>query len=780
MADEKTLFNSNTEKDDNSDTQSKQKHSMAKEDDLEFADFSLAFDGEDDEDSADVDEYEEEYEEPRRMPSLIKKLPFLRRKKDNNEEQITDEQVAEETKEDVSAVKDETEETEEVLTVKEESEEADKIKEESKIQVEDETEVSLDEAEEDEEKEPVLEQNPKKEKRFKGFSFFAKREKESVTPVAKETETEDVTEEQPIVEEITDEATEIPDAVEIELLPSFEESTPDVEDVIQTEENEPEIIEVVEEETESVTEETVTETKDAPIEETIEEIPPFESVVVETTEETVAETEDTPIEETIEEIPPFESTAVENDTAIPTEDTVVQAEEQPEIKKKKEKKQKAPKEKKEKKAKKVEESTDVQNENAPAEIMTVKDHLTFILIILALLLTIVFICVKFIPFGNNATQNTGNNAVVNENISEIQLQREGASGHCIRSDIENIFYMYSQEDVLAYYRCDNNKFIPVQPTGSVEATVDLGQDRLPVKIDYVQIDDELFGTGIFRAKDTEGNFLHSTVIFKVVNLPEGYKQEGKALLLATTNEEAISQYCNVWTDSYVVDLATGVTTRFLSSDNNIFSTGYSILTDEGYASTNGKIPFLTTREYDAVTNKKDIYLKDGKNETPFAKDVAGNFVCVDGDAICYLKSTDKGFNVIKKANGKESVVFAIPDDTSYMYYNEYLLDKYNGILYNVKTGEKTSVSGYGMVNAEMMAVCDNGRYLVVAGTVNSALDYQIHIFDLKKNDYAKYTDDNFSQHKNLAVVDKTTVVYSAVEPNQGYEYVILDVSKALK
>ena len=135
---------------------------------------------------------------------------------------------------------------------------------------------------------------------------------------------------------------------------------------------------------------------------------------------------------------------------------------------------------------------------------------------------------------------------------------------------------------------------------------------------------------------------------------------------------------------------------------------------------------------------------------------------------------------MRNGNGKETLIFSLDKNSSYLYHNEYLLDKYNGVLYNVQTGKKINVTGYGMSNPEMMTVSDDGRYLVVLGNVNSAIDYQVHIFDLEKNECAKYVDDNFSNHKNLAFAGNSTIVYSAVEPNQGCEYVMIDVVKAFK
>ncbi len=508
--------------------------------------------------------------------------------------------------------------------------------------------------------------------------------------------------------------------------------------------------------------------------EKFEELPPFEEDA-EVVEETETLEELTPFEENaevVEEVEEFEELtpfAENTDVEVAPADTTVEAEEQPEAKKEKKARKK--------KEKAVKESVEEHSDESSVPIITTKDHLTFILIIVALLLTIAFIWIKFIPFGND-TQNIGGTTNVGEKVSVIQLQREKAAGHFIQSDIESVFYTVSPDYKVAYYQCNNGKMNSIESAGTVSATAKIGAETLPIRVDYIQVDGKIFGVGVFRSADNQGSFYHEMVVFKLTNLPKGYEQDGKALLLATSNEEALAQKCNVWTESFIVDLKSGRTQRFLSTDNNVYSTGYAILTDEGYLTSNGKIPFFTTRMYDAAVNKKDIYLKDNRQEKPFATDVTGSFMYVDGDSVSYLKSNDNGFNVVKNENGKELVLFSLSYDTSYLYYNEYLLDKYSGTLYNVRTGRQLELNEYGMSNAEMMTVTDDGKYLVVLGTVDNALDYQVHIFELNSKRCAKYEDDNFSQHKNLALVDNTTIVYSVVEPSQGYEYVSLDISKA--
>ncbi len=467
-----------------------------------------------------------------------------------------------------------------------------------------------------------------------------------------------------------------------------------------------------------------------------------------------------------------------------------------EPKAKKEKKVKAPKPPKEKKVKEPK----VKKEKAPKEKkddskaqepLTMKDHLTFILAIVALLMAIAFICIRYLPANNDNTPDTTDPIVEQDDkLSSIQIQREGALVTLVQSDIDNVFYSFSTTYDLQYYQYQDNKMVKVKSTGSVTANVDFGNEVLPVTIDYVQVGDKIFGIGLFRADKNPGVYFYDLVMFKLTNLPQGYEQSSKALLLATTSDSPKASKHNVWPESFVIDLESGKTTRFLSNVNrNIdmttgaYVTSFCVLTNNSYMTSSGKIPFFSAREYDASSGKKDIFVKNGSSESVFAKDVYGDYLYSDSDAIIYLKTNGTtGFNVVRKENNKETTVFSLYGalSSSYLYSNEYLLDKVNGTLYNVKTGKETALVGYKMMSPELISVSPDGKYLMVLGYVNSMMDYQIHIFDLETGDYKKYEELNFSPHTNLAFIDDKTAIYTVVDPNQGFEYVILDVEKAFE
>lgn len=449
----------------------------------------------------------------------------------------------------------------------------------------------------------------------------------------------------------------------------------------------------------------------------------------------------------------------------------------------KEKKLKEPKPEKVKKEKPPKEPKQPK-EKKPREPLNKKDFATIGIAVFALLLVVVFAVVKFAPESEIGTDFTETTTLAEDKLASIQVVRDGVAVNLVQTDIPDVFYGYSSTYELQYYQYKDNKMIPVKSTGTVNATIDMGNESIPVKIDYVQLGGKIFGTGLFVANKSENVYFYDMIAFQLVNLPKGYSEEGKALLLATTNKNVLTQKVTLWPESFVVDLETGKTSRFLKVINrNIdITTGagvedFCMLTNEGY-NASGKIPFITAREYEAGSGQLDIFIKSGKDEKLFANDIYGKFLLTDGNSVIFMRKTDKGFDVIRKTGEDETVTgsFYGTMGTNYMYSGDYIFNKNDGKLYNLKTGDVKNVIGYRM-SAEMMSVSPDGKYLVMLGTVTNMMDYQVHIFNLETGEYTKLKDDNYSSHSNLTFINDTTAMYMVLDPNQGYEYVVLDMNK---
>lgn len=436
------------------------------------------------------------------------------------------------------------------------------------------------------------------------------------------------------------------------------------------------------------------------------------------------------------------------------------------------KKEKTPKEPKQPKEKK------------PREPMSNKDYFTIGIVALALVLVAVFAVVKYVPDSDVGTDFTETTTESQDKLASVQTSRDGVAYNLIQSEIPDVFYGFSSDYKLQYYQYKDNKMAPVKSTGSVNATVDMGNQKIPVTIDYVELGGKIFGVGLFVANKTENVYFYDMLAFQLVNLPKGYEQDGKALLLATTSKNALTQKVTLWPESFVVDLKTGATSRFLKVINrNIdITTGagvedFCILTNESYGAS-GTIPFISAREYEAGSGQQDIFIKNGKDEKLYVSDVYGKFLLTDGKSVIFMRKTDKGFDVIRKTGEEEKITasFYGAMSTNYMHAGDYIFNKNDGKLYNLLTGEEKTVVGYRM-SPEMMAVSPDGKYLVMLGTVVNMMDYQVHIFNLQTGDYTKFKDENYSSHSNLTFINNTTAVYMVLDPNQGYEYVALDVTK---
>ena len=215
----------------------------------------------------------------------------------------------------------------------------------------------ISEIEETDEQDVVVEKQPKK-------SIFSWKKKERAIPEEiveevveekVEEKTEEVIEETPIPEEKTEETV---DEV-VEELPPFEEDVAEevIEELPPFEED---VVEEVVEELPPFEEEVA--------EEVVEELPPFEEDVAEEVIEELPSFEEEIVEEAIEEIPPFEQTETKDVESMSSMNPSEDAE-----------------------------------EKKPESLLTKKDHLTFVLVIIALILSITFICVKFLPMDNSSS-----------------------------------------------------------------------------------------------------------------------------------------------------------------------------------------------------------------------------------------------------------------------------------------------------------------------------------------------------------------------------------------
>ncbi|MCH5170971.1 MAG: hypothetical protein J1F24_06775 [Oscillospiraceae bacterium] len=485
------------------------------------------------------------------------------------------------------------------------------------------------------------------------------------------------------------------------------------------------------------------------------------------------------------------------------------ADENPKVQKhKKEKPAKTPKEKKvkEPKEKKVKEPKEPK-EKTPRDPLEKKDVATIAVSVVALLLVL---CVGSFAFFNTRSDekkiqivskssflaklfpeyavnpNDGNSGDEKSKLSGIQIVRDGLYSNLMQTDFPGVFYGINSDYSVQYYQYSDSRLVPVKYTDTVDLKVDMGSGILNVKMNYIKKGEYVSGVSVFTSNgDDNSNYFYNLVVFKLTVLPSKYNRDGHALLLASTDKSALENSDILWTESFDVNLNDGSMTRFLSVVNRSIDekgagvADFCMLNRAGYTAASQTIPFITSREYPVGSGLQDIFVKNGNKEGVLASNIYGKYLTVDGGAVVYLRRTTTGFDVVHNTDGEEKNVRSFYGfmDTNYMINDKYLLSKDDGHLYNIVADKDYTLVGYSM-NVTSFAVSSDNRYVVMMGTVKNAVDYQIHIFDLQTGEYAKFKDNNYAPHSSLCFIDDKTVLYTAVEPNQGYEYVILDASKA--
>ena len=472
------------------------------------------------------------------------------------------------------------------------------------------------------------------------------------------------------------------------------------------------------------------------------------------------------------------------------------------------KKEKVPKEKKAKepKEKKIKEKKP-KKEKKKREPLQKKDIVTIALSVVALILVI---CTGFFAYFNSRTDerkieivskisflgkifpqyvvNPEDPGTSDEKykLSNIQIAREGVFVNLVQTDFPGVFYGINTDYTVQYYQYNNSRVVPVKYTDTVDLKVDMGSDVLNVKMNYIKSGEYVSGISVFTAEgNNDVNYFYNFVVFKLTVLPQKYQKDGHALLLASTDKSALEGNSVLWTESFDVNLNDGSVTRFLSVVNrNIDEKGagvadFCILNKAGYTATTQGIPFITSREYPTGSGMQDIFVKNGNKEELLASNIYGKYFTADATTVAYLRKTETGFDVVHNTGGNEKVQRSFYGfmGTAYSTNDKYILSKEDGRLYNILSGKDYSLVGYSM-DVSSFTVSSDDRYVVMMGTVKNAVDYQIHIFDLQTGEYAKFQDKNYAPHGTLCFMDNKTVLYTAVEPNKGYEYVALDIEKA--
>ncbi|MGN0519305.1 MAG: hypothetical protein ACI4LB_01055, partial [Candidatus Fimenecus sp.] len=391
-------------------------------------------------------------------------------------------------------------------------------------------------------------------------------------------------------------------------------------------------------------------------------------------------------------------------------------------------------------------------------------------------------------YQNPQQQSNTDTSSLSERLDSILVTRKITNIPFMQTDLDNVFYTADAAGNIVYYELSNGEYTEIEPTGTMELTVPLSGQQIPVKISYMERDGVLTGFGLFTSEGTDASvYIYNFVMFKVCNLPAAYAADGKCLLLAHTNQQNAYTMDTVWEEAYVLNRADGTTARFLSENNRTLGingavrSDFCMITDTALTAQTAVIPFLSARGRDQSNDTNaalDIYVKNGDKETLAAQNAIGRYVKpLENGAFAFIRKTDGGFETVKSENGTETVIssFYAGYGTACIRSGDWILSKEDGRVYSTYDARSYTPTGY-KINPLVFAVSPDEKYIVMAGTVANALDYQIYVYNTETGKYATFTESNYAAHNNLRFIDNTTVAYYVLNVD-GYENVVLDVSK---
>lgn len=424
---------------------------------------------------------------------------------------------------------------------------------------------------------------------------------------------------------------------------------------------------------------------------------------------------------------------------------------------------------------------------SPTKIKTI---FTIIVAVLALLMLASALYLKFFANGSSSTKNGGDSSS-SADISSIIISQKEIPIPLLSTDIPSIVYAIDSAGKVYFSEFNGKDYNALEPTGTINATVSLSNQQIPVTIYYIERDSVLTGYGLYTPDTSDASvYIYDFVMFKICNLPESYKQDGKCLLLLQTDSAQAYSSDIVWEEAYILDRSSGTSERFLNENNRTVNIkgavrpDFCMITETELSAKTSIIPFFSSRNYEEPTDgseaKIDIFLKNGKAKDVVAvSDVLDTYAKpTDDGGFVYIQKTDSGFNTVKYQNGQNTVInmFYATYGSSYIRNGDWILSKEDGRLFRTYDNTVIEPQGYKM-NPLLFTVSDDGKYVVMLGTVTNAMDYQLYIYNTETKQYKSFTEENYAAHYNLKFTSNNTISFYTLNPSSGVQSIIIDVSK---
>lgn len=353
----------------------------------------------------------------------------------------------------------------------------------------------------------------------------------------------------------------------------------------------------------------------------------------------------------------------------------------------------------------------------------------------------------------------------------------------MQTDFSDIFYTIDTEkgNAVSFYRYDDNKLSPVEPTGTVPVSVTYSGQTLTANVSYILRDGKITGYGLYTQSG-----VYNYAFFKLKTLPTSHQiDENEYLLLIDTDADNFYEKNKSYDISFYYSLADGKTSNFVYDVNATvgldgkISDTYAMFTDEAIESAKNMIPFFTSRYYASSSLDKkfdvDIDNKERAAITRLVRKAHYKYARVTDDGTVFLRKTKTGFNsiLIPSLNADEIVIKSFTGDyeTNYIRYGDYVINKETCVVTNLITGESMQAESRDIVTVKYLAVSTDGTKAVIAGEKADG-EQMIFFKDFSAGSAKKISGKNLftSANANFSFIGSEAVFYNKPSSDSGNVY----------
>ena len=354
----------------------------------------------------------------------------------------------------------------------------------------------------------------------------------------------------------------------------------------------------------------------------------------------------------------------------------------------------------------------------------------------------------------------------------------------IKARFENYFYCFDDSGKITFYKFENGELKAVEKgVKTVDTSVSMSDDTINTTIYYLEKDDEYCGYGVFNSKSDSSVKVYTFILFELIKT-----KDSDALLLACSDSSYAYNNIRPWDDTFEIDIETGEAERYFSEKNRgVDISGarrrdFFVTTEDSITAFPDSVVFFSSRDYQADENgyaPVDIYRKDGENEEKLCEQTVGYFAYpYENDGFVFLKQTQSGFALMRffgdeKVEGTKLISFTGDYESAYARCGNYLLDKENGVVYNLIDGSSRVLKDYS-ISAMTFNISADGNKVLLTGTVTNALEYGVYVYNFDTKKASLYIKEEFATLFSPVFIGNDEFAYTFAD-GSNYKTVITKV-----